>query len=92
MRARTHANTISAHAGACGDVCGVRQLDVQGDRIVTHQALACSSASLARNENLSLLLLLDPHLVHLGRRRAVSWLYTVACVTVYTVHCDIGYD
>ena len=42
------------------------------------QALACSSASLARNQNLSLLLLLDPHLVHPGQRRAISWLYTVA--------------
>ena len=42
------------------------------------QALACSSVSLACTQNLSLLLLLDPHLVHLGQRRAVSWLYTVA--------------
>ena len=40
--------------------------------IVTHQALACSSASLARNQNLFLLLLLDPHLVHLGQHRPVS--------------------
>ena len=40
--------------------------------IATHQALAYSSALLARNENLSLLLLLDPHLVHLRQHRAVS--------------------
>ena len=44
----------------------------------TSRALAYSSTSLACNQNLFLLLLLDPHLVHLGQRRAVSWLYTVA--------------